>query len=307
MSLFEEILKESNLLLESVSEYGIKQAIQKMLSVRLTYNDGINERDKNGRLTYHGKKTRTVYPFVYGRLKSGADAVAIYMKYGSSRRGYDKATNDKAVEDHGKSFEREKPYWKLIRVDRIISWSNSRNSFKDKADEFISKGLNVNGDERFEEIYEISPICSGYTKTQEPSQQVAPEVNPNEPTQVAGTKPINTLPQSQEIGPEPIDKKTIEPETQNTNWANQYNQQNNGEISLDNSGNISYNKSNNNKIEAPETEPIGKEDISSDSQKPDENSASIPEPDDNPISKEDVENELTSTFNKLMERWSRLN
>ena len=82
MTLFEQILSESNLLLEKQNEVTIekiKDAIENERVVSIMYND-----KQGGK----GKSWRYILPVVYGELKSnGKAAIRAYETKGSTKRG----------------------------------------------------------------------------------------------------------------------------------------------------------------------------------------------------------------------------
>ena len=89
MTIFEQILQETNLLTEALDIHSITTAIEKMLRVRMVYNDGKKDRE--------GKNERIIFPIAYGLSKSGNPVVRAFEVYGSAKRGYNRPTNDRAT------------------------------------------------------------------------------------------------------------------------------------------------------------------------------------------------------------------
>ena len=276
MTLFEQILSEAHLLLEKqneVSEDKIRDAIEHGKIVSMMYND----RQGGG-----GKSWRYIYPVVYGELKdrktgtgNGHMAIRAFQPSGSSKRG--------------------RPAWKLFRVDRIVAWYNQENTENDLTHKFSKEDLgllfNDKGDSHFHTITCHSPFMKvEYLIDAEPIKKSDIKTEPGETSE---TEP-NTI------------KYSFNPD-----WKNQYNQENEKGVSLDNNGNVSYNseKAEINKLVAPETKAITKDDVQP-------NAASqetSPEgrklvADETPVTKSEVENgednPLTAKFNDMMNRWN---
>lgn len=125
----------------------IKDAINKVLRVRITYNDRKPHVISNKR----GYKERFILPVAYGLTKSGKRAIRAYQSSGSSKRGV--------------------PKWKLFLLDNIISWNNGKTSFKKYAQQLINMGLNTSGDKGMTTLFAITPIANG-------NIQVAKDSNP---------------------------------------------------------------------------------------------------------------------------------
>ena len=86
MTLFEQILAESNLLLEKQNDVTIekiKDAIENQKKVSIMYNDTQPEPGPKGM----GRSWRYILPVVYGELKNGKPAVRAYETVGSTKRG----------------------------------------------------------------------------------------------------------------------------------------------------------------------------------------------------------------------------
>ena len=275
MTLFEQILAESSLLLEKANEVTvdkIKDAIENCKIVSIMYNDG-----KGG----GGKSWRYIYPVVYGELKdrktgagTGNMAVRAYQTVGSTKRG--------------------KNAWKLFRVDRIVAWYNQENTPEDMTHTFTRKDLdqlfNDNGDKYFSHIDSHSPFMDvKYLIDAEPiSKQDIKSVEPGKESDTAQAT-VKYVP--------------------NPDWANQYDQGKG--ISLDNQGNVSYNseKAESDRLTAPETEPVTDADVQTPGQEsePSQDTAKLVA-DDKPITKNEVngtpeDNDLTKTYTNMMNRW----
>ena len=276
MTLFEQILSEAHLLLEKqneVSEEKIKDAIEHGKIVSMMYND-----QQGG----GGKSWRYIYPVVYGELKdrktgtgNGHMAIRAFQPSGSSKRG--------------------RPAWKLFRVDRIVAWYNQENTENDLTHTFSKEDLgslfNDRGDDCFHVITYHSPFMNvEYLIDSEPVKKS--DIKSGEP-----------------------DKETAAPETTsvkytfNPDWKNQYNKENEKGVSLDNKGNIAYNseKGTPNKLEAPETKPVTKDEVQVEKQETAPQDTNKLIANENPISKDEVnngvDNTLTSKYNDLMNRW----
>jgi hypothetical protein len=117
----------------------IKKAINKVLRVRISYND-----KQGGK----GKNERYILPVAFGLTKSGKPAVRAYQTAGSSKRGLTNPPNPRPI-----------PKWKLFLVDNIYSWSNGSKSFKDYKDALIKLGLNTHGDKGMTKLFAITPFA----------------------------------------------------------------------------------------------------------------------------------------------------
>lgn len=299
MTIFEQILRETNLLTEAVDVHSITTAIEKMLRVRMVYNDGKKDRE--------GKKERIIFPIAYGLSKSGNPVVRAFEVYGSAKRGYNRSTNDRATAKHSPNwpeqknseYYREMPQWKLFRCDRIVSWSNEKKSFKDEKDKLV--GLNPDGDNGMSQIFSISSICGKIEL-----QNNLP-IGPN-PITKDDVKGVTTTPQKPDGA---YNVKDIIGGIVNPLWKNQYNTEKEKEISVDNDGNVSYNKTNQ-AIEAPETKPITKQEIQPENPENSNNTSDLDkiEAGDQPITKTEVngeENDITPVYQDMMDRWDKLN
>lgn len=273
MNLFEQILLETNLLLEKKNEVSvekIKDAIENGKIVSMMYND------KQGG---GGKSWRYIYPVVYGELKdrkngggTGNMAIRAFQPQGSTKRG--------------------KPAWKLFRVDRIVAWYNQENTETDKTHVFSKEDLgalfNTSGDKYFHTITYHSPFINvEYLIDSEPIKK----------------DDIKTEPGGGETTPE---KPSVR-YTYNTDWKNQYNAEKGAGVSLDNSGNVSYNSENaSDKLTAPETKPVTDTDVQTAPQQEPEQDTEKLVADEKPVTKDELEpqNNLANTYTDLMKRWN---
>lgn len=231
------------------NDESIKQAINNVLRVRITYNDKKDKVISKSK----GKNERYILPVAYGLTRNGKRAVRAYQTAGSTKRGV--------------------PKWKLFLLDNIVSWSNGKKSFKGYKQALIDLGLNVNGDKHMTTLYAITPLAN-------PNVQVSKYGN--------------------EINPEPITKMDVTPTTsvQTATTPSDKNISNKTILnthSIDNVSDLDYNSD----IEAPETKPITKTNVSN-NQNIDNTGKSIEQPEitnnvepvtTEPISKNDVNNE----------------
>ena len=277
MTLFEEILKEQGLLLEAVNDQNIIKAINNMLHVRITYND-----KQGGK----GKMKRYIYPVAYGINHKGNKVIRAYETFGSTKRGL--KPTDTTPDGNP---------WKLFKLDNIVSWTNGKRSFKNEIGSLIQQGLKTTEDKGIANLIAIVPVGG---------QQ------PIDPLGSKGSEPVSkgNIEQPNIAQPQP---QTTEPnvdnvagQTTSTDWANQYNQEKGQGISLDNNGNVVYNKDIE-KINAPETTPVTKSDITPEPQVTEPQPEQTPEPEvanDEPVEKTDVQpqNDITPTFRDYMYR-----
>ena len=129
----------------------IKDAINRVLRVRIVYNDKkphiISKR--------RGYQTRYILPVAYGVLKNGKRAIRAYQTAGSSKRGV--------------------PKWKLFLLDNIISWSNGKKTFKDYKQALINLGLNLEGDKHMTSLYAITPFANQNVQVSKYDHEITPE------------------------------------------------------------------------------------------------------------------------------------
>lgn len=284
MTLFQEILNEQGLLLESVNDQNIIKAVNKMLHVRITYDD-----KQGGK----GKRERYILPIVYGRNKKGNKVVRAYETFGSTKRGL-KYNPETAPEGNP---------WKMFIVDNIVSWTNGNRSFKKEIDFLKSQGMQTDStviDKGMTSFYAVCPALGKIDNLN------TPEKKGTEPITKGDIEP-QTAPEQQPQQTQPQEPNVDNVAGQNiTNWANQYNN-GEGQISIDNNGNVGYTKDIE-KINAPATTPVTKVDVQPEPQ----NNVTPTEPESEPetvansepVQKTDVqpENDLTPKYHNLMER-----
>ena len=153
MELFEEIVNESMLLneLRTNRDDDIKKAINNVLRVRISYDDGKDKVISRAK----GKRERYILPVAYGITKNGKRAIRAYQTAGSTKRGV--------------------PKWKLFLLDNIYNWSNGKKSFKEYGDTLIRLGLNTKGDKHMTTLYAITPIGGGGTPVAKSSKPIDTE------------------------------------------------------------------------------------------------------------------------------------
>ena len=291
MTLFEEILSELSLLNEIATKYDDKiiTAINKVQKVRMRYDDG----DKT---TRNGKYNRIIIPMVYG-LKNGSNNPVIRAVEisGSSKRGYNRSDNDNKSQPPHRDYYREKPQWKMFRLDRITMWMPEKSKVDiSKYESLIKDGLNETGDvdEGIHNYFAISPLIPHDGIEMQDSHE------PIKSTPIKKSD-INQNTKNTEIEKE---KETFTPETIPQ--------------TIDNVPEKEYNA--NEKINAPETKPIKKTDINPNSeidaeenQEGEETGNEIVNYNSKPITKQDVLNPKDSDFAKsfqdLTNRMNALN
>lgn len=173
-----------------------------------------------------GKNERYILPVAYGLTKNGKPAIRAYQTAGSTKRGITNPPNP-----------RKEPNWKLFLLDNIYSWSNGKKSFKEYGPVLISKGLNTQGDKHLPTLFAITPFANG-------NVQVAKE-----------TEPITS---------KPLTKTDIKPSVSSQNPATTekdkfVSAQDKRGTSIDNTNGTNYVD---NKVEAPDTTPITKQQVS---------------------------------------------
>ena len=300
MDLFEEIVKETFLISESISINSINDAISGMHPVWITYDD-----EKGG----GGKARRLIYPVAYGLTSKGNPVIRAFQPQGSSKRGLTTPPNN-----------REYPKWKYFRVDRIKLWRMIQSqTFTDKGME----GFNENGDDSMSIVYTIAPIGNAKLISKK-----KPEI---------GYKPITkqdveNIPSENEK-PEETDQYKEQPKKYNAsqiinNILNRIKSSNLGKgvqkifgkKSSENIDNVETpsNFTKNNNLTATDTEPITKQDINQTQSynSNNGNNNALEKPTDEPITKQDVNtseeetvenNKLTNSYRDMMSRMNNLN
>lgn len=287
MTLFEQIISEvtfSTPELRQGRAQDIIDAINKLRKVRITYND-----EQGG----SGKNERTIIPIAFGiDSRNEKPSVRAYQIGWSSKRGYNRPTNDTAAKKNP-SYWRERPHWKLFIVDRIGNWSTElRKASKSDIEAIKADGLNTNGDSFFSTYFAVSPLCN----------QSSFNVQNWYDTEM-----------DKEVGPNPIEKNQIvtQPEPEGTTQTI--------EKDVDNVQPTSYITNKPSKLIAPDTVPITKSDITGNVENGEENNSvenpeekptnTIDQISDEPITKDQInpkDSELARTFSDLTKRMDNL-
>lgn len=283
MTLFEQIISE--VLVSPDARKGraddIIFAINNIRKVRLTYSDGKKDRK--------GKNERTIIPIAYGiDSRSGNEVLRAYQLSWSSKRGYNRATNNAASMNHP-SYYREKPHWKLFIVDNIFGWSTERRkASKSEIEAIKADGLNQDGDKLFSKFFALSPICN---KEGIEIQDVDVPIK-STPVTKADINPNNK-------GKETEEKPELSQQTVDNTKQNNYTV--------------------NDKLNAPETKPIEKSDINPNAEEPigdteERSENNLINYNDKPITKQDItepenpkNSEFVKNFNDLTQRMDALN
>lgn len=303
MSLFEEIIVESDLLTESVSVDSISNAINGLHPAWITYDD-----TKGG----GGKARRLIYPVAYGLTKTGNPVVRAFQPQGSSKRGLTTPPNN-----------REYPKWKFFRVDRIKFW-RTVNSNTYNSEELV--GFNEDGDNSMSTVYTIAPIGNA-KNIQRNNLQTSNDTGKT--TNVSfEPKPI-TKDEVENIEVSP----TVQPDKKRYTAKNAIdsiiNFIKNGGKNLNNGIKKIFNKNLENKpensnintgdtINAPDTTPVTKQEIGTsvyDNAENNQQQSQTIKPNDEPIYKNEIENSgeedlkesvLSKSFNDMINRMNNL-
>lgn len=212
---------------------------------------------------------------IISKTKGYAMRYILPVAYGLLRNGK-KAV--RAYQTAG-STKRGVPKWKLFLVDNIVDWQNSTRSFKKYKQALIDLGLNVNGDKHMTTLYAITPLANPNVQVSKYSHDIDPE--PIVKTDVAPTTSVQTS------------TTTSDKNIPNKNIINTH--------SIDNVSDLDYNSD----IEAPETKPITKTNVSN-NQNIYNTGKSIEQPEitndvepatTEPISKNDINNEPEQDVN----------
>lgn len=262
--------------LTSNADDRIKDAINRVLRVHITYNDNKPNVISNKR----GYNTRYILPVAYGLTKKGEPAIRAFQTAGSTKRGV--------------------PKWKLFLLKNIVSWNNSKKSFKQYKDDLIKLGLNTSGDKGMTTIFAITPFADGNVQVKTDSNNITSEPltkNDITPKTSSQTPKINSTNGVEKL--EPAKNKRIS--------------------SIDKTKDKSYFD---NKVEAPATKPVTKTDIDGSSNVISNNNSidnldkTIPttEPTTLPITKKDIETseiennpeKVKNNFNSFMDRMNNI-
>ena len=212
----------------------------------------------------------------FGLTKSGKKAVRAFQTAGSSKRGLTNPPNN-----------RKYPKWKLFLLDNIYSWSNGNKSFKEYKDKLISLGLNTHGDKSMTTLFAITPFADD-------DVQVAKSTNP--------------------ISPGPVTKNDVEPTTKvqnkDTTDTDKFIPAKTARQNvIDKTPKADYND---NRLEAPDTEPITKQQITGEPETPSTDSSMEKlTAKTSPITKDEIENgenkdDVLDKFNDLNKRMDNL-
>ena len=303
MSLFEEIIVESDLLTESISVDSISNAINGLHPAWITYDD-----KKGG----GGKARRLIYPVAYGLTKAGNPVVRAFQPQGSSKRGLTTPPNN-----------REYPKWKFFRVDRIKFW-RTVNSNTYNSEELV--GFNEEGDNSMSTVYTIAPIGNA-KNIQRNNLQTSNDTGKT--TNVSfEPKPI-TKDEVENIDVSP----TVQPDKKRYTAKNAIdsiiNFIKNGGKNLNNGIKKIFNKNLENKpensnintgdtINAPDTTPVTKQEIGTsvyDNAENNQQQSQTIKPNDEPIYKNEIKNSgeedlkesvLSKSFNDMINRMNNL-
>lgn len=121
-------MKQDNyILFEEVDPIRIKNAIKKRKSVYINY-------DSEG----EAKGKRIIQPVAYGLSKAGNPVIRAFQPFGDTKTRV--------------------PHWKLFRVDRILDWKQTKNTFSipSKIPGIKISGFNPNGDRSMSQVYVIA-------------------------------------------------------------------------------------------------------------------------------------------------------
>jgi len=258
-------------------EEKIQYAIENCRRIRITYDD-----KKGGK----GKNTRYLLPLVYGITKNGKKAVRAFQTAGSTKRGT--------------------PKYKLFLYDNINQVDVGKIKYYDYEQQLMSTGFNDAGDKGFSDIYSITPLAKKFNSANLANQNQPIDSSPitkdditkektNSETEMPKTSPV---------------KKTITPKTSTF----QPKQQNSLGKTVDNLSNKdNFIK----KIEAPDTEPVTKQEIETDNDVENMAQQNTQAPlntgdETEPVSKSDIEpkidpnNKLSNSYRDMMNRMDNL-
>lgn len=303
MTLFEEILLESDLLTESVSVDNVVNAITGMHPVWITYDD-----TKGG----GGKARRLIYPVAYGLTTSNNPVIRAFQPSGSSKRGLTTPPNN-----------RELPKWKYFRLDRIKFWRTITSQEFDP-EELV--GINKDGDRSMSKVYVIAPIGNAKKINRKEFEKPEDEKTPKTNTTSFEPRPI-TKDEVENIDIEP----TVQPNKQRFTAKDAIDSiirfiKNTGNKVGSGIKKV-FNKNLENKpenpnintsdtINAPDTKPTTKDEIGTSVNDENNSTEQLPNPTDKPVTKTDVdngeedrelkENVLTKSFNDMMNRMNNL-
>lgn len=278
MTLFEEIINENELLNEITSNRD--NDIKKAINNVLRVRISYDDKKKHP-IKHEGQ--------IIPPNKGKKERFILPVAYGLTKNG---KRAIRAYQTTGSS-KRGTPKWKLFLLDNIYSWSTGKKSFKQFGDTLIRLGLNTKGDKHMTTLFAITPIGGENVAVAKDSNPIAPTpITKNDVTPTAKLQSPETLKKSNEF----VSSK----EKQHT------------DIDIDNK-----NRYTNSKVNAPETEPVLKTDISPNYDSV-ANNDSVSEPQNTsyktePITKDDVNgtesvenNKLSNSFKDMTQRMDDL-
>ena len=234
---------------------------------------------------------RTIYPIAYGLSKANNPVVRAFEPKGDTVRGV--------------------PKWKFFRVDRILNWENIED---ERFDPRQLNGVNETGDMLMTRVFNIAPIGNGkkIDKTHKFIRLTPGAISKNdiEAPNIENNKTYSA-------------DSVINDIIRNMEQNNQEDDEN-----VYNVPEVSYNQENqpSNKLEAPETKPISKQEIQGgdkpvnpETENNDETEIEKMTADDKAISKDEIENQepqenkedswinrARSFYNNMLDRMNNL-
>lgn len=157
-------LEESRIIQESVSGEEVVSALNQRRAVVINYDD-----EKSGHTG-----TRYIEPYAYGITKAGNPCFRAYQYWGDTKRGV--------------------PKWKLFRLDRVISWNPTDNTFdlEPRARGWAAEAFNNNGDGTMSAVYKIVNLDDGNQMTQyEKLKDRTRKMQSSTPVNIYNTGPVS--------------------------------------------------------------------------------------------------------------------
>lgn len=233
------------------------------------------------RITYNdkkgggGKNTRYLLPLVYGITKNGKKAIRAFQTFGSTKRGV--------------------PKYKLFLFDNVGQVDVGNVKYYNYEQELISTGFNTAGDKSFADIYSITPLARNFNPSNLSNQNRPIDQNPVKKTDID---------KSEKPTVEPKEKPFVDKTQSKSNFMS------NKKLDI-----LPKNTIINNKIEAPDTEPVSKSEIETGDKNQSLQKAQLPVEmgdETKPVEKNDIEpeinmdNKLTQSYKDLMKRMENL-
>ena len=111
---------------ESVTSSDVSSALRNREAILITYDDETSKAQRG---------IRYIEPYVLGLTKAGNPCIRAYQYWGSTRRGV--------------------PKWKMFRLDRIMSWKPTGETFElePQARGWAAEAYNNNGDNSMSQVY----------------------------------------------------------------------------------------------------------------------------------------------------------